>query len=440
MTTSTTEDATSRKRSRMLPTGSEYTTPATAATGSPSTLLGTRLEPIMDLLESQPDELKEHLIVKIKTMLDDRVTIQQRSKTYARFSKPSTDSTTGAVLLDEAGTPLPFIPSTLRLKCPIKASDTTKDDSSMKQVLDEAAAAHATYQIAMTAIAKRTAAMEISIRQSTQRKTAFEMCDLISITYIVIHDVRQDLRGEKRTSQLTQLQLAHKTTYDVLRDATPHLLDALEVCDTATLMAEYATHNSYTDSVVESALSDEENELIKPIITKMNTWLPRFTHNLWEHLDAKEEKKAINAALRIALQPKAMLAATLAVEDAMETEDPNEIPPTLLEAIRKEQQKLSDKQMVVLKKQLRKNCSAEDKTKSSSAIKNGPKSGKTSTAAAKKKKAAATSKQGKKVTFTKTTKEDAAPTKAPKKKPPKKSPGSRGGSKKGAKTRSAAGR
>ena len=97
------------------------------------------------------------------------------------------------------------------------------------------------------------------------------MCDLISITYIVIHDVRQDLRGEKRTSQLTQLQLAHKTTYDVLRDATPHLLDALEVCDTATLMADYASHNSYTNSVVESTISNDDSELIKPIISKMNT-------------------------------------------------------------------------------------------------------------------------------------------------------------------------
>ena len=161
------------------------------------------------------------------------------------------------------------------------------------------------------------------------------MCDLISITHIVIHDVRQDLQGEKRTSQLSQLQLAHKTTYDVLRDATPHLLDALNVCDTATLMAEYATHNSYTNSVVELTISNDDNELIKPIISKMNTWLPRFTYHLWDHLDEKEEKKAINAALRIALQPKAMLAATIAVKDAIETEDPNEIPPTLLKAIRK---------------------------------------------------------------------------------------------------------
>ena len=110
----------------MLPPGSEYTTPATAATGSPSTLLGTRLEPIMDLLESQPDELKEHLIVKIKTMLDDRVTIQQRSKTYARFSKPSTDSTTGAILNNEAGNSISFLSSLIRLKRLIKVSNTVK--------------------------------------------------------------------------------------------------------------------------------------------------------------------------------------------------------------------------------------------------------------------------------------------------------------------------
>ena len=108
-------------------------------------------------------------------------------------------------------------------------------------------------------------------------------------------------------------------------------------------MEDYTSHNSYTDSMVESTISSDDNELIKTIITKMNTWLPRFTYNLWDHLNEKEEKKATNAALCIALQPKAMLAATSVVNDAMETKEPNEIPPTLLDAIRKEQKKLSDK-------------------------------------------------------------------------------------------------
>ena len=64
---------------------------------------------------------------------------------------------------------------------------------------------------------------------------------------------------------------------------------------------------------------------------------------------------------------------------------------------------MEDKQMVVLKKQLRKKCSAEGKTKFSSATKNDPESKKTSKAATKKKKVAATPKKDN-VTFSNSTK------------------------------------
>ena len=75
--------------------------------------LSSRLEPIKILLLSQPDELKGYIISKSTEMLDLRVTIKQREKSYARFAKPLTDATTGAVRNNEAGQPLPFIPSSL---------------------------------------------------------------------------------------------------------------------------------------------------------------------------------------------------------------------------------------------------------------------------------------------------------------------------------------
>ena len=106
------------------------------------------------------------------------------------------------------------------------------------------------------------------------------MCNLINLAHIVVHNVKHEMRGEKRCSQLTQLQLAAKTTYDVLRDATPRSLDALDVESTAKLMDDFALRNSYNGTVVESTTSNDNNELIKPIICKMNTWLPRFTSDL----------------------------------------------------------------------------------------------------------------------------------------------------------------
>ena len=212
------------------------------------------------------------------------------------------------------------------------------------------------------------------------------MCSLISLAHIVIHDIKQEMRGDKRLSQLTQLQLASKTIYDILRDATPRILYTPNVESTTKLMDDFTLQNSYTASVVEAAISNDNNKLVKSIIT------------LWQHIDEKEEKKAIHAALCIALQLKAILAATIVINNAMETKDANAVPTTYLNTIQKEQKKLGDKQMVILKKQFAKNYFAEGKTKFLSATKNDQESTKIYKSTLKKKKTTATPKQGK-VTF-----------------------------------------
>ncbi len=50
---------------------------------SSSIVQGTRLEPIMDILESQPTELKGTTISLLNEMLDLRATIKQRVSTHA---------------------------------------------------------------------------------------------------------------------------------------------------------------------------------------------------------------------------------------------------------------------------------------------------------------------------------------------------------------------
>ena len=75
----------------------------------------------------------------------------------------------------------------------------------MGKVFDEAAAAHTAYQMTMTAIAKRTAAMEITLRKNTLHNTALEMYNLIGVAHIGVHNTKQEIRCKKRVSQLTQL-------------------------------------------------------------------------------------------------------------------------------------------------------------------------------------------------------------------------------------------
>ena len=57
------------------------------------------------------------------------------------------------------------------------------------------------------------------------------------------------------------------------------------------------------------------------------------------------------------LKPPAMLSANEDVEAAMDAEDADTPPQSVIEFIRKEQQKGMEKQMHLVKKQMRKNCS-----------------------------------------------------------------------------------
>ena len=155
--------------------------------------------------------------------------------------------------------------------------------------------------------------------------------------------------------KLARDELTTKTTHDILMDAATDISSALGVDSGTDLAADFATLRSFNNSDIEKKMDESDGEFIKPIVSKMNTWLPRLSVELWKHDDNKEAQREINAALRKALQPKAMLAANDSVEAAMDSEDANNPSASVLDFIRKEQKKLGDKQMIALKQQLRKN-------------------------------------------------------------------------------------
>jgi hypothetical protein len=86
---------------------------ATDIATDPHALLGTRLEPIMEVLASQPEELQTHIISSSNEVLDLHATIKQRMSTNTRFDKPMKD-TSGEVLKNAEGDPLKFVPNSLR--------------------------------------------------------------------------------------------------------------------------------------------------------------------------------------------------------------------------------------------------------------------------------------------------------------------------------------
>ena len=386
--TPTTGSATSNKRRRgggnaMETTPAAITGPRSSTATTILSTLSSRLEPIKDLLVLQPDELKGHLISKSTEMLDLRVTIKQREKSYARFEKPMTDATTGAVKNNEAGEPLPFIPSSLRSKCPIKASKQTDNDTEMNKLLEEAAKTHAAYQKEMTAYAKHAGKLEITLRQTKLRHLLYELIETIAITHHIIATVKGNTTG----AALTREESKMKATYDVLTDSTPKNAVAVAMETGAKLAEEYSTLRSFDNQAIESKLKDEDDRLfIKPFVNQMNTWLPRFSVDLWDKEDDIDQQRIIDAKIREALKPPAMLSANEDVEAAMDAEDADTPPQSVIEFIRKEQQKGMEKQMQLLKKQMRKNCSGGGESQPLQPTDNGRKSKKHSAGTATKKK------------------------------------------------------
>lgn len=386
-TTPTTGSATSNKRRRGGGTASGTTPtapPGPRPTAAETLLsnLSSRLEPIKILLLSQPDELKGYIISKSTEMLDLRVTIKQREKSYARFDKPLTDATTGAVRNNEAGQPLPFIPSSLRSKCPIKASKQTDNDTTMNVLLEEAATAHARYQVDMTAFAKRAGKLEITLRETKLRHLLFEFVETIALAHLVIAEVK----GEACGTALNREESKKKTCYDVLNDASIRNAKAVAMDTGVKLAEDYAKLRSYDNQAIEGTMVEADNEVLKAIINKMNTWLPAFSMDLWQHEDNKDQQREINATIREALKPPAMLAANEEVEAAMDAEDASAPSQSVIEFIRKEQKKGMDQQLQLLKKQMRKNCSGGGEYQPLQPTGNGRESKKTSTANSSKNK------------------------------------------------------
>ena len=373
---STTEDASSNKRRRSGPaTASNRRNAAsggaaTAAPPNPSNL-DSRLEPLKVMLVTQPDELKGTIISLSKEMLDLRATIKQREESYARFDKPSLNPTTGEIMNDEAGNPLPFIPNSLRSKCPVKPSAPMANEQSMRNYMDTVQATHAAYVTAMANHAKRIAELEIELRQSQLRRQMYKLLSNIALAHDVMGEV---MAGSLPMGmKLSRDERVNKIVFDVLADASAKVSAAIGVVEGTPLKMDFCATVNHIDAVIEDKMDESDSEFIKPIITKMCTWLPLLSVDLWEADDAKEQTRKINAALRIALKPKALVQANEDVDAEMNEVDAATNPTRLMDMIRNETQKQ-------VRVQMRKNYSGDAKNQESKPTGNGRESRKNSKA------------------------------------------------------------
>ena len=79
-----------------------------------SSLIGMRLEAIMNVLATQPDELKLTIISRSTKVLNLQATTKQREKNHARFTQPVTAAMPDNGLASDAEAQKPSIPNSLR--------------------------------------------------------------------------------------------------------------------------------------------------------------------------------------------------------------------------------------------------------------------------------------------------------------------------------------
>ena len=104
---------------------------------------------------------------------------------------------------------------------------------------------------------------------------------MIALTHIIITKVQYTLPTEIK---LNKNQLATKITFDVLQYSTIIMANMVEAEDGNKLVADYATTRSFNNTTTEAAMDDTDDKVMKPIVNKMNTWLPILTIDLGHQL------------------------------------------------------------------------------------------------------------------------------------------------------------
>ena len=278
--------------------------------------LGPRLEPMMGVLASQPKELQEAIISQSKEMLDLATTIMQREESFKRFTAPWVDPTTGQTHVNAQNQPRSFVPNSLRAKCPVKASSDYNDDDDIQSALRAAMTAWESAQDTMAGHARTIAQLEITKRKDSLNQKFFKLTTTFALGLVV--EQLTENGGMTEGMKLSREQLVAKAAYDALQDSPRELFPALAFHDQAALSAAYSSKQAYNDAQIEGAMSAEDNEFLKGIVTNLHSWIPEITVQIWRREKKKDDRRKVNAELRKALKPKAQAAANEDVETALE--------------------------------------------------------------------------------------------------------------------------
>ena len=432
----------------------------------PHQLIGTRLEPIMGDLASQPKKFQTTLIEFQHSMLDKLASIKQRKSSYLRHTKPVIDPKTGEVSLDDDGAPKKFVPNSCRAKCPVEASESFRDDPRVVTKLEAARKEHEAWRLKMAQFCKEMSWLEIEIREEELRKEFFAYTHAVA---------KSRYMAESRRATIPTQDSAYTNAYS--KDEWGHLISHEILCTCSDDEAEFfdffpdddaddgmnLTEPSASEQPTNGAgrngaaklggqyLKDMNFDLeatkkkskhpvkdkatITELVAKTATFVRHSTISFWIERDLEAIEREIDAELEREFKPKSITKATEAAALVLDQIDLANPPKPLDDYIDKRIKEGNTKLRRELRNAKRLNCSGDNATQESKPTKNGTSSKKvrfessttSSNAPSKKKK----KKKVKKATAAPSNQNPPTPPKKKSKKPKKKDTGSRGGSKGG---------
>ena len=413
MTNSRTESAT-RNKKRRVEFVDDAPEEATRARNSavnltdPLKLVGSRLEPIHGLLESQPPSLQTNIIRLTKLMLEKLDKINLRVSNCTRFHQPVKDPKTGNILKDKDDVAVKFVPQSLRAACPIKASNEFKDEPQMTTLLLEAQRYQDEWKQKMATIAETVAKLEVSLRMGELKEILYDHAlSMIEAKLIEKKILNETPEGEATNDdyasiiayrlfgKLTEPQ-ANKFGFFATAQADAQIqmvmanedgttTDPPEQRQATTPRAgtrKFAMDFIETKKINLQTLADKFDQASSIFMVMIaNEVEPLFMGTsflLWEAIRRKDQSKQINAAIKKSYEPKIIEKATEEVAMVIDRLDLANPPKSLDDYVNKLVEAKINKAKTAAKQTQRKKSGADVKNQTSAPTKNGTSSKKES--------------------------------------------------------------
>ena len=380
------------------PSTSRATSPLVAMP-DPLKLVGSRLEPLHGLLESQPPSLTTNIIRQTRLMLEKRDKIILRHSNCAKFSQPVKDPRTGEILLNEDDEQVKFVPNSLRAACPIKASKEFRDDPAMVKLLLDAQLIQDAWKEQMAAAAENVAKLEVSLRMGELKILLYNHALSLTEAKCVELRIRNKMQKSEASNEdyatlmvvavLDRLSFAQAehfgfvTTAPAAGASNDNMSDSDGDSSTEPT-AEDRSHlgnRKFADDFLKTRNSNREDMLKNfgqqnkqtriDLFETVEELFMRTTFELWEAIASKNKEREVNAAIKKFYEPKAIESATEEVAIAMDTIDVDNPTKHLEDYINKVVEGRIEKAKTAAKKKERKNCGADVESQTPTPTENG---------------------------------------------------------------------